>query len=49
MITVVYLLACVYCCYKMFFRFTSFKLRCYFINWFPTNERSTFAMEDRRR
>jgi len=40
MITVVYLLACVYCCCKMCFRFTSFKLRCYFINWFPTNGRS---------
>ena len=40
MITVVYLLACVYCCCKMCFRFTSFKLRCYFTNWFPTNGRS---------
>jgi len=49
MITVVYLLACVYCYCKMFFRFSSFKLRCYFINWSPTNRRSIFAMEDRRR
>jgi len=40
MITVVYLLACVYCCCKIYFRFTSFKLRCYFINWYPTNGRS---------
>ena len=37
MITIVYLLACVYCCCKIFFRFTSFKLRFYFINWYPTN------------
>ena len=40
MITIVYLLACVYCCCKMFFMFTSLKLRCYFINWYPTNGRS---------
>jgi len=37
MIIFVYLIACLYCYCKMFFRFTSFKRRYHFINWYPTN------------
>ena len=45
------LLAYVYCYYKCFqvHKFTSFKLRCHFINLVVSNQWKQFAMEDRRR